>query len=363
MGELVQLFLAALKHALGNEIAEREVRSFLEILLNTLGLQALNNWLRPLVERFTNSEVIQAFFFAIFLAAFLIGICMVVNLVIGRRRARVFISFQHERDSIADALASELARSGISPVRLPFVEDPNHDILLDQVKRAIRDCDVFVCLPGRRPSFVESEVMMAFGLEKPIVFVLIEADTPRLPNTAKKGYPMFALERLQFEKSRILANFCSYLAADWRSTARLYGAIFAFGYWSLVVGLLLAYLVSILATLGVMGPSVLPKVDAHGSLLLWASDVVHDPPTLCFVVIFLVIFFVPYSVFMMTRLRIRSRIRQAISAEKFSESLFSESFLSKALDYSLAGEDLLKVLYRSDIPAEHESEASKAQGA
>jgi hypothetical protein len=67
--------------------------------------------------------------------------------------------------------------------------------------------------------------------------------------------------------------------------------------------------------------------------------------------------------FMITRLRIRSRIKRAISVEKFSENLLSESFLSQALDYSLAGEDLLKVLYRSDIPAEHESEVPKAQNA
>jgi hypothetical protein len=66
---------------------------------------------------------------------------------------------------------------------------------------------------------------------------------------------------------------------------------------------------------------------------------------------------------MMTRLRMRSRIRRAISAEKFSESLFSKSYLSQALDYALAGEGLLKVLYRVDTPAEHESEASQAQNA
>jgi len=356
--ELVEQFLAGMKYPL-REVAET-APSLLERLVNSLAFQIVKQWLEPFLERVTNPELMLAFIFAIFLAAFLLGVCVVVNLVIGRRRARVFISFQHERDCIAGALACELKRSGIAPVRLPFEEDPEHGKLLDQVKQAIRDCDVFVCLPGRRPSFVESEVMMAFGLEKPIVFVLIESDTPRLPNTAKKCYPMFALERLQLGGSRILANFCSYLAADWRSTVRLYGAIFAFSLWPLALGFLLTYLVSILVMLGVMGASVLPKaIDAHGSPLFWANTAVQDPPTFFFVVVFLVIFFVPYSVFMMTRLRIRSRIRRAISAEKFSESLFSENFLSQALDYSLAGEDLLNVLYRGDTPAEHESEASK----
>jgi hypothetical protein len=103
-------------------------------------------------------------------------------------------------------LASEMANSGIAPVRLPFVQNTDHDTLLDKVKQAIRDCDVFVCLPGKTPSFVESEVLMAFGLEKPLLFVLAEKDTPRLPNTAKKGYPMFALERLETERFRTLSN-------------------------------------------------------------------------------------------------------------------------------------------------------------
>src|SRR5262245_31008011 len=107
-----------MKHVLG-EAAEHVSSSFLERLLNALGSQILRQWL----GRVANPEVMLVFGIAIFLAAFLIGVCVVVNLMIGRRRARVFISFQHERESIAHALASELARSGIAPVRLPFVEN------------------------------------------------------------------------------------------------------------------------------------------------------------------------------------------------------------------------------------------------
>jgi hypothetical protein len=85
---------------------------------------------------------------------------------------------------------------------------------------------------------------MAFGLDKPLLFVLIEADTPRLPNTAKKGYPLFALERVQREGLRTLVNFCSYLAADTRSTLRLYGA--ALTHWIIcAIIVVVCYFVSI----------------------------------------------------------------------------------------------------------------------
>jgi hypothetical protein len=295
---------------------------------------------------------------------------LVINLV-WRGRARVFISFQHDRESIANALAAEMARSGINPVKLPFVESPDHDILLDQVKQAIRDCDVFVCVPGSRPSFVESEVSMAFGLEKPLLFVLIEADTPRLPNTAKKGYPVFALERVQREGLRTLVNFCSCLAADWRSTVRLYGAMF--NHMMQCMGLcVVIYFVSMVPVMLLVDDWVnvspgIPGVTDSGGFLVWAQAVVSNPlawvqavafypPTLAFIVTSLVLSLVAYGVFSMTRSVLRTKLRRVISGKKFSES-----FLPETLDFSLTKADLLKVLYLGDIPAEHESDMPAAE--
>ena len=150
---------------------------------------------------------------------------------------------------------------------------------------------------------------MAFGLEKPLLFLLAEMDTPRLPNTAKKGYPIFALERVQSERSRTLANFCSYLAADWRSTARMYGAIFGLSLHAIPVCAILVYLVSVFAMLRVIGPSALPKViDPHGSLLLWTRAVIHDPSSLCLALCYLVFLLVPYGGLIISRLRFQTRI-------------------------------------------------------
>jgi len=55
-----------------------------------------------------------------------------------------------------------------------------------------------------------------------MLFVLNESDTPFLPNSAKKGYPLFDREQIEIDGGVTLADFCSYLAADRHSTARLY---------------------------------------------------------------------------------------------------------------------------------------------
>jgi hypothetical protein len=355
---LLKLLLNALKHA--SEWLERASEWLFNALLWLCDhlpsvAEKVGGWFWELLKKAAKPETLLTFLLAIVLTAFLIGVFLSVHLVINllrRRRARVFISFQHDRESIADALAAAMASSGVNQVKLPFVERPDHDTLLDQVKQAIRGCDVFVCVPGSRPSFVESEVSMAFGLDKPLLFVVIEADTPRLPNTAKKGYPMFALERVQREGLRTLVNFCSYLAADLRSTVRLYGA--ALNYWlnhctgcaSAVVGF---YLGSIVAVNDVLKqPFGSRGIDVASNLPAW--------PSLAFIATNMVLFLVPYGYIFISRWNLRAKLRRVISGKKFSESLLPET-----LDFSLTRANLLKILYCGDIPAEHESNTPAAQ--
>jgi PhoD-like phosphatase/O-methyltransferase domain len=261
----------------------------------------------------------------------------IIDLAAMHRLPAMYHSFQPGREASADALAAEMARSAIRQAKLPFIESPDHDTLLDQVKQEIRDCDVFVCVPGSRPSFVESEVSMAFGLEKPLLFVLIEADTPRLPNTAKKGYPVFALERFQREGFGTLVNFCSYPAADWRSTVRLYGAVLAhIRACAKLAGAIC--LVSIVALTRVMGASAMPDLtDPGGSFLGWTQAFVSNRAILWIIATSLVLFLVPYGLFSMTRLVLRAKLRRVIAGKKFSDS-----FLPETLAYSLTRADLLK---------------------
>jgi hypothetical protein len=342
-------------------------RTILELLPRFLeGLEssskALGEWLEPVVSKLgfliaEHPEVLLIFVLNVVLAAPLIGVILATHLVIRlpwSRRARVFISFQHDHDLIAKQLKAEMEKCGINPVKLPFVENPDHDMLLDQVKQEIRDCNVFVCIPGSRPSFVESEVSMAFGLEKPLLF-LIEAGTSRLPNTAKKGYPIFALERVQREGLRTLVNFCSYLAADWRSTVRLYGALFN----HMMLGANIYFIICLISIVPVAlwvddwakVSREIPKLTDSGGFIAWAQAVACYPPNISFIMVSLALCLLIYIVFSMTRSFLRRKVRRAISGKKFSES-----FLPKTLDFSLTRADLLKILYRDDIPAEHESE-------
>lgn len=338
----------------------------------------------PLLWRWLNvarlPEVLLLFISAIVLAALLIGAVFAVHWLISlvrKRRTRLFISFHHEREPIADALADEMTKCGIRVEKLPFVESPDHDTLLDQVNQEIRDCDVFVCVPGNRPSFVDGEVAMAFGILKPMLFVFVEADAPpRLPDRAKKGYPVFALEALQREGFRTLANFCSYLAADWRSTVRLYGAVFhhLIACAQLVVAV---YIVSIVILTNVMDPSRGPDVanpskrtaaqiveetrkliyqghtiDEHKSASLLGSlpTFVSNPAILLFLGLTLMLFLVPYGLFFISRWANRAKVRRVISGQKFRDT-----FIPETLAYSLTRADLLKIFYHGDIVAYHES--------
>jgi hypothetical protein len=296
-------------------------------------------------------DVLRLFILAIVLAALLIGAVFAVHLLISlvrRRRTRLFISFHHEREPIADALVDEMTKCGIRAKRLPFVESPDSDTLLDQVKQQIRDCHVFVCVPGRFPSFVDGEVAMAFMDEKPMLFVLIEADAPHLPNYAKKGYPVFALEELQREGFRTLANFCSYLAADARSTARLYGAVFEhLGHWGPLPFAVFLVLMGMLFHV------------QHKSLSLLGSPrtLVSDPANLWFFAPTLILLLVPYSVFFIRRLYLRAQLRRVISGKNFSR----DTFIPETLAHGLTGADLRKVLYHGDIVAYHEAGSPDAK--
>jgi hypothetical protein len=273
------------------------------------------------------------------------------SLAIGRQRARVFISFQHEREPVADRLATAMTNSGIDRVKLPFVDNPNHDILLDEVRQAIQSCDVFVCIPGTEPSFVESEVSMAFGLQKPLMFLLEESDTSRLPNTAKKGYPIFSLDRLNRDNFATLIKFCSYISADRRSTVQVYLSVL--DHLPLCVfSLPIMYYLAILIVYAVTGagPSFHP-LDFERALLPQVATQFLNPSFSCFGASVFVLSLAIFVIFVISRRRLRTRIGRAISAKKFSET-----FLPKILDHSLSKANLLETLYSGNILSHHESQ-------
>jgi len=124
MGELLDQFIIALTHALQNDLVkgvrEKADGSLAERIAQTLLVQQL----RQLAEAFLNPGVAQTFLFAVVVAVLLVGISFAVHLAIERRHGRVFISFQHERESVADTLASEMASSGIAAVKPSICRKP-----------------------------------------------------------------------------------------------------------------------------------------------------------------------------------------------------------------------------------------------
>lgn len=102
-------------------------------------------WLR-------NPQVILVFIWTIVLPAFLIWVVSSVHRLISlirKRRTRVFISFQHEREPTANVLVNELTKYGIRAEKLPFVESPDSDTLLDQVEAADSRLRYFHLRPRR----------------------------------------------------------------------------------------------------------------------------------------------------------------------------------------------------------------------
>jgi hypothetical protein len=227
--------------------------------------------------------------------------------------------------------------------KLPFVEKPDSDTLIEQVGEQISDCDVVVCVPGKFPSFVEAEILTAYGLKKPMLFVFVEADAPYLPNTAKKDCPVFALGGLQREGFRTLANFCSYLVADLRSTAGLYKAVFEhLGHCGLLA-------VAVFFVFLIMVGAYVPHTSV--SLIGSPRTLVSNPANLWFFAPALILFLVPYSLFFISRLNLRAQLRRVISGKKFNR----DTFIPETLAYRLTRADLHKILCHGDVVAHHES--------
>jgi hypothetical protein len=69
-----------------------------------------------------------------------------------RWRAKVFISYEHGQETVAELITKYLKNRSISSDMLPFVDTPDHDELLDDVRNSIDQSDLILCIPGPRSS-------------------------------------------------------------------------------------------------------------------------------------------------------------------------------------------------------------------
>jgi hypothetical protein len=265
-----------------------------------------------------------------------------------RRTSQVFVSYHHEREMVAAELCEKMTIAGIKTVRLPFTVNRDHDELLDEVKNMIRVSDVLVCVPGDRSSFVESEVSMAFILEKPLLFIVSPNEVAQIPNTAKKGYPIFVLESLRQRGYRPLVGLCSYLCADVRSNLELYKSVLshfaACGSIVFIAFLCLLYLFSYISD-----PSFGEELSRMSNVAQGVNGLNKKFMMLTFMCLVATILLVPYSIFVATRFAFRKRVRRLVSGMRFADS-----YIPATLGYDFFKEDLTSVLYLGEILAQHE---------
>jgi hypothetical protein len=193
-------------------------------------LSAKNYWVNDYIRR--NSavgSVLHSLFIAVLVSISLFTVIAVAHLMLksGRPKARVFISYRYyDRNDLAERAEQELAKLEVEVSRLPFKQAAEHDAMIDEIYNAIRSSDILLCIPGASESFIESEIAFAYGQRKPVILLLDPDNSPRVPNTAKKGIPVFHSKSVEKTEYNALAEFCSYLAADRRSTAALYRRAF-----------------------------------------------------------------------------------------------------------------------------------------
>lgn len=135
-----------------------------------------------------------------------------VKRAITKRKSTVFISFQHLRESFAETVDASLNKNSFKVSRVPYEPLARHQDIVTTIGCAIRKTDAVVCIPGSTDTFVDSEIFLAQGVYKPIIFLLGRKGT--LPNTADKRYPVFHLEALQNAKFQPLNTFLHYVTKD-----------------------------------------------------------------------------------------------------------------------------------------------------
>jgi hypothetical protein len=145
----------------------------------------------------------------------------VIGWIAWRRRpqARVFLSYQHELLETARQVAQGLKMHGIAVHLISFTpRDDEHDAVIEEVAKGIRDADVMVVVPAHKSGFFEAEILAAVVTGKPVLLVA-EGDAFRLPDTAYSGYPVFTAASLAARRHEPLAQMV-HIAADARPSVR-----------------------------------------------------------------------------------------------------------------------------------------------
>jgi len=279
------------------------------------------------------------------------------------RRIRVFVSFEHKLEPIAEEIANALGRTELIVERVQFDTHASHDEVLSRVRGALQHCDAVVCLPGTRSSFVESEILVASTMRRLIVFV-VSRDSPRVPNTAMYGYPVFVLEKLQHRGYRELASGIKLGCGSWLEWWRyLNSGNNPWSPWGIVSGwkitaLLLGGFLTTGATAGSLMAGYLGGSAAVYTFLAELPSTIWDVAT--FNLSTAVSFFMGVGIVLGgLLLAVGARRAQAVFRQHTATGEKSFTILRRAIGGTRAGRRLLVCLLREPPKAYHELPSTK----
>jgi hypothetical protein len=149
-------------------------------------------------------------------------------------RATIFVSYPHERLTLASELAAHIEAPDLRVRMIPFVDRPDdHNAVIAEVATNIREADALVVVtaaassgsPAGHPRFYEAEILAATVERKPVVLLGREGEF-RLPPTAFEGYPVLELLALEKRGFRPVASLVHYAVGTRRTVIGLLSVIF-----------------------------------------------------------------------------------------------------------------------------------------
>ena len=159
------------------------------------------------------------------------------------RRTRIFVSYQHNYQSIATEIQRAVLSSGFRVSMLAF-EARAHDQTILEVHKLLRRSQVVVAIPGPQQSWMDGEIHIA-SIDRKGIVVIDHLYTQRPLPGAFEGYPTFTFDCLKESEFVPLIKFLR-LARNTPSTvATNFVAAAGFGITAAL------YVVSAFAMLGV----------------------------------------------------------------------------------------------------------------
>lgn len=274
-----------------------------------------------------------------------LAVVLLVGLVLTgtkARRARVFVSFQHDFEDIATAIAEGLARPALEVKKLPFAAGRAHGDVIRESRDAVRWADVVVAVPGPELSWMGIELGVASDRYKAIAVIRHLPDQTAY-DALHEDYPLFDWDKLRLVGMDPLAQFILFASnnrADfWTQYARIVGA-----FWELLGKLIVAWFLVNMVADGVI--KVTAWFDIPASLRLTAAYywVSFSVAALLFAVAFVI--------------GVVGRIRGLrVARQKIAERTATFAELAKVFAYTQRDSAILQVLSREPLKPRHEAES------